>query len=381
MKKSVFVFTFVLILFITSISSGEKNKPYGYTGSSICAACHTDEYNTWKTSKHALEFKPGTQDSQNCLICHSTGLNLTSKEPVEKNIGCEACHGPGEYHVKSGGEAGSIISDNSADICGRCHNGNSSEDLTALLSFKPGMKLSEIINLNLIDVSPDKTVPFYKDIHPSLTYNMWRSSGHSKAPGRNTEINNKNHEGPVTCSVCHNPHNSSNPSQLVMDSEKLCRECHFQGSVLKGYGAKGIEETRSLHTAMPCTACHMTEKNHLMKMIRPDDPDLSEDRLDSCCDCHEVKDRKMRAKQLLDMEAWYNESFEPLIQSLKSLKKKLDTDPELVTPEFKNILHEIDSNLAIIIKDGSNGVHNLDYALEIMYRAKRQLKKIKKGLK
>jgi hypothetical protein len=38
------------------------------------------------------------------------------------------------------------------------------------------------------------------------------------------------------------------------------------------------------------------------------------------------------------------------------------------------------SNLSIILNDGSNGVHNLDYALEIMNLAKRHLKKIKNAV-
>ena len=38
------------------------------------------------------------------------------------------------------------------------------------------------------------------------------------------------------------------------------------------------------------------------------------------------------------------------------------------------------NNSSIIIEDGSNGVHNLDYALEIMILAKRHLKEIKKAI-
>ena len=34
--------------------------------------------------------------------------------------------------------------------------------------------------LNLISISPDKLIPFFKDVHPSLTYNMWLASGHAK---------------------------------------------------------------------------------------------------------------------------------------------------------------------------------------------------------
>jgi mono/diheme cytochrome c family protein len=143
-----------------------------------------------------------------------------------------------------------------------------------------------------------------------------------------------------------------------------------------------IEETRSLHTAAACVACHMTEKNHLMKMFRPDDPNLTEDRLDSCSACHEIKDRKMRTAQLHDMEAWYNEAFEPIQADLKMIDEKLKGNPDILNADLKAILNDVKAKYVIFtINDGSNGVHNLDYALEIMSQAKRQLKEIKGSIK
>ena len=380
MKKSNIILLFISFFLVIINANGTENETSAYTGSDTCQACHEEAYNSWKSSKHAGEFKTDQADSQTCNICHSTGLTSTNQHPVEKNVGCEACHGPGEEHISSGGAVDKIVKNKSADICGRCHNGNKSDSITGILEFKPGMKLSEIKGLNLISVSPDKTPPHFKDVHPSLTYNMWLASGHSKIPDRDIEINGKRWEGPVTCAACHNPHYSENTAQLVMNPKELCKSCHFQGAVLKGFGAKGIEETRSLHTAAPCVACHMTEKNHLMKMLRPDDPTLSEDRLDSCSACHEIKDRKMRSRQLQDMESWYKEAVEPVQNELKVIEEKLKDNPDILNTELKAKLDDVKANLSIILNDGSNGVHNLDYALEIMYSAKRQLKKIKESI-
>ena len=35
-----------------------------------------------------------------CDGCHSVNYNLETKTPTEWNVGCEACHGPGESHIK-----------------------------------------------------------------------------------------------------------------------------------------------------------------------------------------------------------------------------------------------------------------------------------------
>jgi predicted CXXCH cytochrome family protein len=379
MTKSA-ICVFVAVLVISATAAAVEKVPTGYAGSSACQTCHPEIYEAWTSSKHAGAFKPEQEASRTCNTCHSTGLSSANQVPIEMNVGCEACHGPGEEHISSEGDI-KLFNGNSADICGRCHNGNQSgDDITWMAEYSPWKKLSDIKGLKLIPVSPDKTPPFSKEIHPSLTYNMWLASGHAKTPDRTIGINGKKWEGPITCTACHNPHFSGNPSQLVMKAEDLCKSCHLQGAVLKGFGAKGIEETRSLHTAAPCVSCHMTEKNHLMKMLRPDDPALPESRLDSCSACHEIKDRKMRAAQLHDMEAWYNEALEPVQKDLKIVGDKLVENPGILNAGLKSKLADVKDNLSIILNDGSNGVHNLDYALEVMSLAKRDLKEIKKAI-
>ena len=200
-----------------------------------------------------------------CFDCHQE-IEDAKKEDVHSTIRCEACHGPGGEHIANGGDVDKIVSSSSADICGRCHSGNQSDNGGRWMAgYRPGMKLSDIAGLKLIPVDPEEIPPVATDIHPSLTYNMWLASGHSKAPSRKIQIKGKDWTGPISCVACHNPHYSDNPSQLAMKPEKLCTACHFQESVLRGRGAKGIEETKSLHPAIPCISCHMTEKNHLMK--------------------------------------------------------------------------------------------------------------------
>jgi len=380
MKKVIFTVTCIAIFIMPMTATGDENKQPWYVGSGACQNCHSDEFDAWKSSKHASIFEPVQESYQACNGCHTTGMNDDRKSPIEYNIGCEACHGPGGDHINNWGDVDKIVSSNSADICGRCHNGNQSDDSGRWMPvYRPGMKLSDIAGLKLIPVDPEELPPPVTDIHPSLTYNMWLASGHSRAPARKIQIGEKDWTGPISCVACHNPHYSDNPSQLAMNPEKLCTACHFQGSVLRGRGAKGIEETRGLHTAIPCFKCHMTERNHLMKVLRPDDPALAEGRTDSCSACHDDRDRKTRSRQIRDWEAWYKEAMDPIQADLKIVEIALEKNPDLLNAELKAKLDDIKTNLSIIINDGSEGVHNLDYALEIIALAKRNLMEIKKA--
>ena len=381
MKKAIVIFGCIAIFVMAMAATGIENKPPGYVGSSACQPCHTDAYNNWKSSKHASMVKPAPDTSTICSGCHKTGMNALEQTSNEDYVGCEACHGPGGNHVTSGGNVDKIVSSNSADICGRCHNGNQSGNSGRWMTgYRTGMKLSDIAGLQLIPVDPEGLPPSVIDIHPSLIYNMWLASGHGKAPDRKIQIGGKDWTGPIFCVACHNPHHSDNPYQLIMKPEKLCTECHFHDAVLRGRGAKGIEETRGLHTAIPCFSCHMTERNHLMKVLRPDNPDLPEGRTDSCSDCHEDKYRKVRASQIQDWEAWYREAMDPIQADLKIVEIALEKNPDLLNAELKTKLDDIKANLSIIINDGSDGVHTLDYALEIMALARRNLVEIKKAI-
>lgn len=381
MKKPIAAIIFILMFFSLTGVSGSEEKQVLYVGSETCKACHEEVYNKWKSSKHAAEFVPEQENSQVCNECHLNPPGIPNQSEMVNNIGCEACHGPGEEHISDPEDKAKIVSSNSADICGRCHNGNQSGNNTSWTKeYTPGMKLADIKGLKLIPVSPDKLPPPPDDSHPLMIYNMWLVSGHAKTPDRDFDINGKKWTGPVTCTACHSPHNSDNAAQLVMKPKELCVLCHFQGEVLKGVGAKGIEETRNLHTATPCFSCHMTEENHLMKVLRPDDPNLPADRIDSCTACHKVGAREMRARQIKDMEDWYNDAMEPVQKNLKIVEDKLKENPDILNAELKAKLKDVKDNLSIIINDGSNGVHNLDYALEIMSLAKKQLKEIKQGI-
>lgn len=78
-----------------------------YIGTKACAACHLDQYLTWRDTKHAKSFEIVPEKYRadaSCLKCHTTGhgtdtgfKNLEAT-PALVGTSCEACHGPGSKH-------------------------------------------------------------------------------------------------------------------------------------------------------------------------------------------------------------------------------------------------------------------------------------------
>lgn len=237
---------------------------------------------------------------------------------------------------------------------------------------------------------------------------MWEASGHSKSLSRIIDNNQASadcygchsDEGfkakredkkvdpalkasfhPVNCNTCHIfPHDSKFPRQLVTDPETLCTSCHSQRPVLQGKGARGIEEARSFHSAVDCFSCHMSETNHLMKVIRPDDPDLSDKRMDTCTECHMDNNRKARIAQLQEWQSTYKEKMEPLQAELSAISAELKKNPDLLDAQMKAKLSDVRFNLSLLTRDGSRGSHNIDFTAEIFSVASKDLLAIRAAM-
>ena len=202
------------------------------------------------------------------------------------------------------------------------------------------------------------------------TYKMWVGTKHGKAA-----------DSLVACIACHKPGSSDYPKQLVNDVEKLCGGCHTQRAVLEGKGARGIEDTRSFHSGVRCVSCHMSEANHDLKLFRPDDPAIPEDRLDTCTRCHSDNNRKMRAKQIQDWFDFYKEAMDPIEADMAMISAAIKEKPDLLNADLKSKWDTINFNLSIIVSDGSRGAHNLDFSLEIMAKVAKDIKEIKAAIK
>lgn len=105
-----------------------------YQGVKVCAKCHFDQGDAWKTTGHAkaLEsLKPGVKAAaksrakldpatdysanKDCIGCHATGYGAPGGYRVDMDadsakqfagVGCEACHGAGGSYRSVHGDAG-----------------------------------------------------------------------------------------------------------------------------------------------------------------------------------------------------------------------------------------------------------------------------------
>jgi hypothetical protein len=86
-----------------------------YVGSRSCKVCHEKEYDQCAGMKHALAWKTlvdvGSDYDPECVGCHVVGLKYQGgfvsarKTPELRDVGCEACHGPGSRHLETLGKA------------------------------------------------------------------------------------------------------------------------------------------------------------------------------------------------------------------------------------------------------------------------------------
>ncbi|MCA9322652.1 MAG: hypothetical protein KDB53_18060 [Planctomycetes bacterium] len=115
-----------LITMVPKLGQAES----GYVGSETCSACHQPAYETWKTSRHALAWetleRSGDQKDPECVRCHVVDFDLVGGfDPATASphdVQCEACHGPGESHVRSEGKSPTPRGEFVPRQCLGCHD-------------------------------------------------------------------------------------------------------------------------------------------------------------------------------------------------------------------------------------------------------------------
>ncbi len=132
MNLKLFIHAWFLVGLLTAVSAGAQAPDY--MGVRVCAKCHFDQGDAWKSTAHAKAFeslKPGVKaaakskakldpaadyrTNKDCVGCHTTGYGEAGGYRMDMNaedaklfegVGCESCHGAGGRFRTLHGEAG-----------------------------------------------------------------------------------------------------------------------------------------------------------------------------------------------------------------------------------------------------------------------------------
>jgi hypothetical protein len=196
---------------------------------------------TYYTQEGKWDLAPGFEKGANsrfnriiateCLTCHNhfpKHVKESENKYLEmpRGIECERCHGPGSLHAKE--KLKGILVDTSKyadysitnprhlprdlqmDLCQRCHLQGVAvlNDGKSFFDFRPGMKLSEIMQVYL----PRFTNSHERFIMASQADRLRMSPCYLKSED-------------LSCITCHNPHHSVK-SKEGNKSNEACRSCH-----------------------------------------------------------------------------------------------------------------------------------------------------------
>ena len=292
-----------------------------------------------------------------CVRCHTThgrgriaGPNDIDTDVAEFGISCEACHGPGEEHVRlnrdpkrryqfhfrEGGDP-SIVNParlpppQSAQACGQCHGIWEFYNVQDALNwsergypYRPGDDLSKTRNVVRYDKNPvDPMMKQFLKIEPDYMEGRFWSDGMVRVSGR--EYNGLK-ESPcakadaLSCISCHKLHQDSDDIRplaewandqlgLKMETNEACFQCH------DSFRSNLSEHThhKPASSGSECYNCHMPHTTYgLLKAIRShqiDNPSvassLSTGRPNACNLCHLDKTLSWTADVLHE---WHGQS-------------------------------------------------------------------------
>ncbi len=257
--------------YLTS-NTGEASQALEFTGPETCKVCHSEEYDAWNVTGHALTYEHGygperTSSSRPdvyCYSCHGNSTNYitgttvgqdllgytASNDPQYVGIDCEICHGP---YDGSGGP-GHMPVTLSAELCGECHSPYHGDGHGNAIEYwgLSGHATSQE-KLGLIEGPIDNP------------YCMHCNTAEGAIAGPNmittlTELPNG-----ISCPACHDPHNTElveeGADELEYDYQlreetvfELCESCHTHESETNPHYERLLPDGEE---EVNCATCHM----------------------------------------------------------------------------------------------------------------------------
>lgn len=276
-----------------------------------------------------------------CLQCHAVAgapefsPTRVETEVAELGIACEACHGPGEQHVRAqaqplrryanhlrGAGAPELVHPSrldghrSSEICGQCHSSSVFADRDAWLGrgsgYRPGTPLADAARVVRHPLRADQPwIEQVLDDDPDYLAGRFWGDGMIRISGReyNGIIESPCYvDSDFGCLNCHEMHGDSPVDQLRElardDDDRQCTQCHTQWTDAAALA------THTRHSAdssgSRCVNCHMPHTVYgLTKAIRSHQistPSVEETdvhgRLNACNACHLDRNLAWTAAQL-----------------------------------------------------------------------------------
>jgi predicted CXXCH cytochrome family protein len=193
----------LLLVSCVSVNRAVMAPPFvpgaNFVGSKACTECHEDTTEHFGSASHA---------------------RLALADGKVGDTGCEACHGAGSTHVKSGGGAGTIVNPGkSPEACFACHLDKRGE--FSLPNAHPVLA-GQVSCVDCHDVHEGSAIKGSGASMESVNESCAKCHTAQKGPFVFEHVAAKD-----GCVSCHNPHGSVNAKMLVARDNNLCLSCHL----------------------------------------------------------------------------------------------------------------------------------------------------------
>jgi predicted CXXCH cytochrome family protein len=242
-----------------------------------------------------------TQWNHHCIRCHSTagvpGLDAQTGKlntrVAELGIACEACHGPGEEHIRrnqdprrryqlhlAGGSDPTIVNPEkldhraSSEVCGQCHGVYIMRNEYAMKYafegslYRPGKDLHRT-RYYIQHPRNDSSAQRWEDLKANREFfqERWWDDGTVLAGGREytaMSVSGCYTRGNISCLSCHSMHQSDPADQLKtqMDGNKACTQCHDQAKYTSQANRHTFHSADS--SGASCMNCHMPHTTYAL---------------------------------------------------------------------------------------------------------------------